>query len=65
MASKRHARAKACGIKKRYTTVEDARNALFLVRHTQATFHGAFDVYHCRWCHGFHFGHRHHDRHTP
>jgi len=57
MASKRHARAKACGTKKQYDTAQDARNALFLVRHRNATFEGTFAVYRCHWCHYYHFGH--------
>jgi hypothetical protein len=52
MSSKRHIRQKACTGKVRYETREAAEHA----RHMANT--PGINVYRCRWCGGWHQGHR-------
>jgi hypothetical protein len=55
MASKRHQRNRECTGKVRYKTSTGA----FIARKQMVGKHGGFfDVYHCKWCKGYHIGHR-------
>jgi hypothetical protein len=48
MSSKRHIRRKSCEGKVRYATVEEARKRL----------RGGMNAYRCKFCGGYHIGHR-------
>ena len=59
MASKRGQRRRACTGKRRYDTQDQAFTAMMgLVRKKgNAGVGGYMTPYHCRFCHGYHFGH--------
>jgi hypothetical protein len=61
VASKRRLRRRACGEKRRYTTVEAARADLPALYRRMRTRGGTvpehhFAVYRCQWCGAFHIG---------
>lgn len=51
-----HWQTLACRGKRRYTSADEATDALF---GSEATYGETFAVYPCRWCWGFHIGHNH------
>lgn len=59
MSSKRRLRRNACDGKRRFMTVGAALSAIKkLARQNGARHPETLRAYHCRFCHGFHFGHR-------
>ena len=56
MASKRAQRRKTCGHKRRYESRDQALTSLIgFIRAKPSK--GMLRIYHCRFCHGFHYGH--------
>lgn len=58
MASKRRLRRRQCGSKVRYPTREMAKDAMCSVIRNGRKHGGWLHVYPCRFCGGFHYGHR-------
>jgi hypothetical protein len=58
MASKRRIRRRQCSGKKRYATHQEAEGIMFKVIHSGKKRGGWLHVYSCRFCGGYHFGHR-------
>lgn len=57
MASKRRLRRRACGHKQRFSDRPAAEAAMFKVVHAKNRRGGWLNVYCCRFCNGYHFGH--------
>lgn len=58
MSSKRRIRRNQCGDKVRHLTAAAAKVALRKLR-ARLDFHGGIvEIYHCRFCKGYHVGHR-------
>jgi hypothetical protein len=58
MASKRAMRRRICGVKRRFVSQHLAIAAIMRLRHKRNCFLDTLQPYRCRFCHGFHFGHR-------
>lgn len=56
MSSKRRQRRKACTGKKRHKNREEAEYHRWLLYQQGST--GSLNVYHCKFCNGWHVGHR-------
>jgi hypothetical protein len=56
MASKRRIRRNQCGKKKRYSTEQAARHAIWVLSKTAGPI-GYMNVYRCGFCSQFHIGH--------
>lgn len=57
MSSKRRIRRKQCGKKIRYVTQEEAKAAMGSM-FRRCGYPGAMNIYHCKFCGGWHIGHR-------
>lgn len=57
MSSKRAIRRKACKGKVRHVDAQSAAQALFAL-HRNKGYQGPMNVYACRFCGGYHIGHR-------
>lgn len=57
MASKRRIRRKQCGRKMRFKTYDLAANVMYSLIRSDKMRGGFLQVYGCRFCGGFHFGH--------
>ena len=57
MASKRSIRRKQCGHKQRFADSASARAVMLQVIYSKNFNGGRMNVYRCRFCAGYHFGH--------
>lgn len=57
MSSKRRIRRKQCESKKRYSTREEAERAIAQIFYHSHGYPGKLNVYHCKFCGGWHVGH--------